>query len=56
VPEQPKSSIVVNIDKAAQEMTVFVDGVELYSWPVSTGAQGYSTPSGSYTASSMNKI
>jgi hypothetical protein len=56
VPEQPKSSIVINIDKAAQEMTVFVDGVELYSWPVSTGAQGYSTPSGSYTASSMNKI
>ncbi len=37
-------------------MTVFVDGVELYSWPVSTGLRGYSTPSGSYTASSMNKI
>jgi hypothetical protein len=37
-------------------MTVFVDGVELYSWPVSTGARGYSTPSGTYTASSMNKI
>ncbi len=37
-------------------MTVFVDGVELYSWPVSTGMRGYSTPSGTYTASSMNKI
>jgi hypothetical protein len=37
-------------------MTVFVDGVELYSWPVSTGLRGYSTPSGTYTASSMNKI
>ena len=37
-------------------MTVFVDGVELYSWPVSTGTRGYSTPSGTYTASSMNKI
>src|SRR5262245_952617 len=56
VPEKPKSSIVINIDKAAQEMTVFVDGVELYSWPVSTGMRGYSTPSGTYTASSMNKI
>jgi hypothetical protein len=56
VPEKPKSSIVINIDKAAQEMTVFVDGVELYSWPVSTGTRGYSTPSGTYTASSMNKI
>ena len=56
VPEKPKSSIVINIDKSAQEMTVFVDGVELYSWPVSTGMRGYSTPSGTYTASSMNKI
>src|SRR5262245_9485062 len=41
VPEKPKSSIVINIDKAAQEMTVFVDGVEIYSWPVSTGMTGY---------------
>jgi L,D-transpeptidase catalytic domain len=37
-------------------MTVFVDGVEVYTWPVSTGMNGYSTPSGTYTASSMNKI
>jgi lipoprotein-anchoring transpeptidase ErfK/SrfK len=54
--EQPKSSILVNIDKATQEMTVFVDGVELYTWPVSTGLRGYSTPSGTYTTSSMNEI
>lgn len=54
--EQPKSSILVNIDKATQEMTVFVDGVELYTWPVSTGLRGYSTPSGTYTTTSMNEI
>jgi lipoprotein-anchoring transpeptidase ErfK/SrfK len=54
--EPPKSSILVNIDKSMQEMTVFVDGVELYTWPVSTGTRGYSTPSGTYTASSMNEI
>ena len=56
LPETPKSSVVVNIDKSSQEMTVFVDGVELYSWPVSTGMSSYFTPSGTYTASSMNKI
>ena len=50
------SSILVNIDKAKQKMTVFVDGVERYDWPVSTGGPGYATPSGTYTASSMNKI
>jgi lipoprotein-anchoring transpeptidase ErfK/SrfK len=54
--EQSKSSIVINIDKSIQEMTVFVDGVELYTWPVSTGIRGYTTPSGNYTASSMNEI
>jgi len=55
-PEQPKTSILVNIDKSSQEMTVFVDGVEQYSWPVSTGKSGYSTPSGTYAPTSMNEI
>jgi len=55
-PEQPKSTILIDIDKSTQEMTVFVDGVQQYSWPVSTGIRGYSTPSGTYTASSMNEI
>ena len=35
---------------------MFVDGIEKYQWPVSTGVRGYSTPSGNFTASSMNKI
>ena len=50
------SKILVNIDKSTQEMTVFIDGIERHSWPVSTGTRGYSTPSGDYTASSMNEI
>jgi lipoprotein-anchoring transpeptidase ErfK/SrfK len=53
----PSAPIVVaNIDKSRQEMTVFIDGVETYTWPVSTGIGGYSTPSGEFTTSSMNKI
>jgi lipoprotein-anchoring transpeptidase ErfK/SrfK len=48
--------IIVNIDKSTQEATVFVDGVEQYNWKVSTGKPGYVTPSGTYTATSMNKI
>jgi lipoprotein-anchoring transpeptidase ErfK/SrfK len=50
------SSILVNIDKSSQRMTVFIDGIQHYDWPVSTGGPGYSTPSGTYTASSMNKM
>jgi hypothetical protein len=51
-----KVALLVNIDKSKQTMTVSVDGVETYEWPVSTGKTGYSTPSGSYTATSMNEI
>ena len=50
------SAIRINIDKAAQRMTVFLDGVERYHWAVSTGRPAYATPSGSYTARSMNEI
>ena len=35
---------------------MFVDGIEQYTWPVSTGGPGYATPSGSFTASSMNEL
>jgi lipoprotein-anchoring transpeptidase ErfK/SrfK len=55
-PQQPKQTVLINVDKGSQEMTVFVDGVEQYSWPVSTGMRGYSTPSGTYTPGSMNEI
>jgi lipoprotein-anchoring transpeptidase ErfK/SrfK len=54
--ETPKPTVLIDVDKSAQEMTVFIDGVEKYSWPVSTGMRGYSTPSGTYTPTSMNKI
>ena len=50
------SAVVISIDKTKQEMTVFLDGIEKYHWPVSTGRAGYSTPSGTYTATSMNEI
>ena len=47
-PARAGSQILVNVDKSLQEMTVFVDGIEKYQWPVSTGVRGYSTPSGNY--------
>jgi lipoprotein-anchoring transpeptidase ErfK/SrfK len=55
-PVQDGSEILINIDKSTQQMTVFVDGIEKYTWPVSTGKRGYSTPSGTFTATSMNEI
>ena len=55
-PKKAGSTILININKAKQKMTVFVDGIQKYDWPVSTGRAGYSTPSGTYTATSMNEI
>jgi hypothetical protein len=43
------ASMVITINKAAQQMSVSVDGVPRYTWPVSTGRAGYATPSGSFT-------
>lgn len=42
------ASLVVQIDKSRQRMTVLVDGQPRYSWLVSTGRNGFGTPSGSY--------
>src|SRR5262245_32487741 len=53
---QSTGAVLITIDKSKQKMTVFLDGVEKYVWPVSTGLAGYSTPSGTYTATSMNEI
>ena len=50
------SSILIAIDKTTQKMSVFIDGTKKYDWRVSTGRPGYSTPSGTYTATSMNEV
>ena len=38
--------ILIMIDKPMQQMKVFVDNVEQYTWEVSTGLRSYDTPSG----------
>jgi hypothetical protein len=38
----------ITVNKVSQKMTVVVDGVEEYVWLVSTGGQGYDTPTGTY--------
>src|SRR5215218_10965360 len=43
------AGMTISIDKSMQRMSVSVDGVKRYTWPVSTGRAGYATPSGAYT-------
>ena len=42
------ATILIQIDKPTQTMTVTVDGNVAYRWNVSTGATGFSTPAGTY--------
>jgi lipoprotein-anchoring transpeptidase ErfK/SrfK len=48
-----RADVVVQIDKSAQRMLVSVDGVMRYNWPVSTGRDGYGTPSGTFQPQAM---
>src|SRR6266480_7843189 len=50
-----QAKIAITIDKSAQQMTVAVDGVELYHWPVSTGIPSRETPAGSFRAFRMEE-
>src|SRR5450631_691327 len=50
-----QAELFISIDKSAQQMTVTVDGTELYVWPVSTGAPGYDTPSGAFKPFRMER-
>jgi lipoprotein-anchoring transpeptidase ErfK/SrfK len=48
-----RADVMVQIDKSAQRMSVSVDGVTRYNWPVSTGRDGYGTPSGTFHPQAM---
>ena len=43
-----EAKVVAHIRLSAQRMDVSVNGVPLYSWPVSTARAGYRTPTGTF--------
>jgi hypothetical protein len=50
-----RADILIRVDKAAQIMTVTVDGAQRYAWPVSTGIADYDTPDGEFQAFRMER-
>jgi hypothetical protein len=50
-----QAKIAITVDKDNQQMTVAVDGVERYNWPVSSGIPSYETPNGSFRAFRMEE-
>lgn len=47
------AAVVARIDLSSQTMTVSVNGMPHYSWPVSTARRGYVTPTGAYRPQRM---
>jgi hypothetical protein len=43
-----RADLLIEVDKAAQRMTVTVDGHEVYKWAVATGGIDYDTPNGTF--------
>src|SRR5947209_1100002 len=50
-----EAKVAITVDKDNQQMTVAVDGVERYHWPVSTGIPSYETPNGSFRTFRMEE-
>jgi len=50
-----QAKVSITIDKDVQVMTVAVDGVARYQWPVSTGNPSHETPNGSFRTFRMEE-
>ena len=50
-----KPKLIITVNKASQKLTVELGGDTLYKWPISTGARGYDTPSGTFKPFRMEK-
>jgi L,D-transpeptidase-like protein len=50
-----QAKVAITVDKDNQQMTVAVDGVERYRWPVSSGIPSYETPNGSFRTFRMEE-
>ena len=50
-----QAKVAITVDKNAQLMTVAVDGVDRYQWPVSTGNPSHETPNGTFRTFRMEE-
>src|SRR5476651_279087 len=50
-----QAKVSITVDKDTQTMSVAVDGVARYQWPVSTGNPSHETPNGSFRTFRMEE-
>jgi L,D-transpeptidase catalytic domain len=51
--ESAHTKLLIKVDQANQRMIVAVNGEQRFSWPVSTGKNGYNTPNGTFRPNRM---
>ena len=54
-PLSASADVMIRVDKVSQRMLVLVNGQQLHAWPISSGASGYDTPSGSFRPLRMER-
>jgi lipoprotein-anchoring transpeptidase ErfK/SrfK len=52
-PTIAEAQILAKISLSTQRMDVYVDGAQLYDWPVSTARPGYRTPTGTFKPTAL---
>jgi len=50
-----RAEVQIKVDKSIQQMTVTINGEQLYTWPVSTGLSEYDTPAGEFQPFRMER-
>jgi lipoprotein-anchoring transpeptidase ErfK/SrfK len=55
VSDRAEASVVVEVNRSSQTMSVIVDGSPRYHWRISTGRTGLGTPGGTYHPLSLQR-
>ncbi len=53
LPTIAQAQIVAKINLSSQRMDVYVNGAQVYNWPVSTARRGYRTPTGRFKPTAL---
>ncbi len=53
---EAKADVLARISVSQQSMTVYVDGMPRYTWPVSTARPPYATPRGTFRPQRMERM
>lgn len=51
--QRANADVLVQVERSSQTMEVSVDGMQRYTWRISTARRGYITPPGTYHPQSM---